>query len=140
VLQLLHDVIHHFSSVSDTAKGWGSPTTVYSTLDNPYEWQLRIKIMSTQIDIKRTLAAKYGEEADFPSWTTPFIHAVGLLEKVEDQDIPPDLPAEMIRRENGERFSAEIPAEEKELQRLEKEAVANLESVSINRMSPCIII
>jgi hypothetical protein len=99
--------------------------------------------MSTQIDIKHALSAKYGAEADFPSWTTPFIHAVGLLEKLEEHVIPPQAPSKLVSRstdlETGLKVKEISPVEE-EMDRMEKEIVANLESVSIDGISLRVLI
>lgn len=88
--------------------------------------------INTQIDIRHVLSAKYGPEADFPSWTTPFIRAVGLLKELDDQDIPEEQPSETLRGSTDrEGALAEPSTAEMEMERMEKEVVANLESVSI---------
>jgi hypothetical protein len=35
-----------------------------------------------QADIRDALRDKYGFETDFPSWTKPFLHAVGIMNKL----------------------------------------------------------
>jgi hypothetical protein len=37
-----------------------------------------------QADIKDALCGKYGAECNFPSWTKPFLHAVGIMNKLTD--------------------------------------------------------
>jgi hypothetical protein len=37
-----------------------------------------------QADIRDALCDKYGAETDFPSWTKPFLHAVGIMNKLAD--------------------------------------------------------
>jgi hypothetical protein len=44
--------------------------------------------MSTQIDIRHALSERYGASTELPSWTRPFIQAVEILEKLDDEDIP----------------------------------------------------
>jgi hypothetical protein len=93
--------------------------------------------MSTQIDIKRTLQEKFGDESEFPSWTTPFIAAVGLLEELEDHVIDPNdlsnwIPPESRREGEGSR--AGPTATEREMERIGEEVVTNLEAVSIDRI------
>lgn len=78
-------------------------------------------------DIKETLSARYGAESDFPTWTTPFIHAVGVFEELEsavkwrarDRCMMLDHP------------TADPFAVEKRIERLAKEVVSDLSSVSI---------
>jgi hypothetical protein len=78
-------------------------------------------------DIKETLSARYGAESDFPSWTTPFIHAVGVYEELEMA----------VRNRVRDRCwmldhpTADPLAVEKNIVRLGKEVVSDLSSVSI---------
>jgi hypothetical protein len=37
-----------------------------------------------QADVRDALCDKYGAETDFPSWTKPFLHAVGIINKLAD--------------------------------------------------------
>jgi hypothetical protein len=37
-----------------------------------------------QADIRDALCDRYGAETDFPSWTKPFLHAVGIMNKLAD--------------------------------------------------------
>jgi hypothetical protein len=37
-----------------------------------------------QADIRDAICDRYGTETDFPSWTKPFLHAVGIMNKLAD--------------------------------------------------------
>lgn len=48
-----------------------------------------------QASIKDALSGRYGTETDFPKWTKPFLHAVGIMNKLAE-----------IGDENGDMGSA----------------------------------
>lgn len=99
--------------------------------------------MSLQINIRHTLLAKYGNESEFPNWTQPFIHAVGLLEALEDLEVDPDdrsnwIPPESRREGEGSRSGPTNT--ERQMERIGEEVVTSLESVSFDGISFCITI
>lgn len=48
-----------------------------------------------QNDIKHALSALYGADPEFPSWTIPFIRAVGILESLGTNVKPSTQPSEI---------------------------------------------
>jgi hypothetical protein len=94
--------------------------------------------MASKSDIEQTLTFKYGAESELPSWTKPFIHAVGLVEKLHYEVVPEEPPIQNIRDLMRRRHAPGPSAAEREIERrrMREEVVANLESVSILPTSP----
>jgi hypothetical protein len=89
-----------------------------------------------QADIRDVLASRYGTERDFPEWSPPFFHAVGILDELwsaEDhsvgkegaRDVGPPMP-----EDEKQEVSTERKDEEEGTRMREKEAEASLLSVS----------
>jgi hypothetical protein len=80
-------------------------------------------------DIKQTLSTRYGAESDFPTWTTPFIHAVGVFEELELAVDFRDHQEPFLTLDFEDR-DGEPSVTEKGIERMGKEIVEDLESVS----------
>jgi hypothetical protein len=84
-------------------------------------------------EVKYTFTARYGAESDVQSWTTPFVHAVGLFEELE-------LAVEFRNHKEPylnldfEDNVGERSVTEKGIERMGKEIVADLSSVSIGKI------
>lgn len=89
-----------------------------------------------QANLKDALSDKYGAERDFPGWTAPFLHAVGILDKLGsvEEHLTEKKEARDLDRSiaTGVKLglSKEVEGLEGSVEKRDEKAEANLISVS----------
>jgi hypothetical protein len=89
-------------------------------------------------DLRDALSAMYKSQIELPSWTSPFIHAVGILETLENNVEAVETAKKPTKTAKG-RVGAPTKTSigETDVARMDEEAIASLHSVSSGVIPSC---